>query len=166
VAVRFGYLEPLGGDVAGAACNSPPSLEKSPSSDDKSAASCNKCRRASAITGSPVAIRRAAPTGIRIARRPCTAGNSPSLFGKENAPVAATLSLAVPGRVLSTDAAVNIQLARDGYGLTVVYEDQVRDEVARGDLVAVLARLIDADGTGRRGAPGNEESMEAAAATR
>lgn len=46
--------------------------------------------------------------------------------------------VAVPGRVLSTDAAVNIRLARDGFGLTIVYEDMVRDEVARGDLVPVL----------------------------
>jgi DNA-binding transcriptional LysR family regulator len=46
--------------------------------------------------------------------------------------------VAAPGRVLSTDPAVNIRLARDGFGLTIVYEDQVRDEVARGELVPVL----------------------------
>lgn len=43
-----------------------------------------------------------------------------------------------PGRVLSTDSGVNIRLARDGLGLTIVYEDQVRDELARGELVPVL----------------------------
>jgi DNA-binding transcriptional LysR family regulator len=48
------------------------------------------------------------------------------------------VTIAAPGRVLSTDSAVNIRLARDGLGLTIVYEDQVRDEVARGDLVPVL----------------------------
>lgn len=48
------------------------------------------------------------------------------------------LTIAAPGRVLSTDSAVNIRLARDGMGLAIVYEDQVRDEVARGDLVPVL----------------------------
>lgn len=48
------------------------------------------------------------------------------------------LVVAGPGRVLSTDPAVNIRLARDGFGLTIVYEDQVRDEIARGDLVPVL----------------------------
>jgi DNA-binding transcriptional LysR family regulator len=47
-------------------------------------------------------------------------------------------SVAVPARVLSTDAAVNLRLVRAGMGLTVVYEDQVRDEVARGELVPVL----------------------------
>ena len=47
--------------------------------------------------------------------------------------------VAAPGRVLSTDSTVNIRLARDGLGLTIVYEDQVRDEVARGELVPVLA---------------------------
>jgi hypothetical protein len=40
--------------------------------------------------------------------------------------------------VLSTDSAVNIRLARDGLGLTIVYEDQVRDEIARGELAPVL----------------------------
>jgi DNA-binding transcriptional LysR family regulator len=48
------------------------------------------------------------------------------------------ISVAAPGRVLSTDSAVNIRLARDGLGLTIVYEDQVRDAVARGELVPVL----------------------------
>jgi DNA-binding transcriptional LysR family regulator len=47
--------------------------------------------------------------------------------------------VAAPGRVLSTDSAVNIRLARDGLGLTIVYEDQVRDEIARGELVPVLS---------------------------
>ena len=49
--------------------------------------------------------------------------------------------VAAPGRVLSTDPAINIRLARDGYGLTIVYEDMVRDEVARGELVPVLAEF-------------------------
>jgi DNA-binding transcriptional LysR family regulator len=48
------------------------------------------------------------------------------------------LAVAAPGRVLSTDPTVNIRLARDGFGLTIVYEDQVRDEVARGELLPVL----------------------------
>ncbi len=48
------------------------------------------------------------------------------------------VAVAAPGRVLSTDSAVNIRLARDGLGLTIVYEDQVRDAVARGELVPVL----------------------------
>jgi DNA-binding transcriptional LysR family regulator len=48
------------------------------------------------------------------------------------------LVVAAPGRVLSADIAVNIRLALDGFGLTIVYEDQVRDEVARGELVPVL----------------------------
>lgn len=51
--------------------------------------------------------------------------------------------VAVPARVLSTDSAVNIRLARDGLGLTIVYEDQVRDEIARGELVPVLAEFCE-----------------------
>jgi DNA-binding transcriptional LysR family regulator len=53
------------------------------------------------------------------------------------------LAVAAPGRVLSTDSAVNIRLARDGFGLTIVYEDQVRDEVARGELVPVLREFCE-----------------------
>jgi DNA-binding transcriptional LysR family regulator len=48
------------------------------------------------------------------------------------------IAVAVPGRVTSTDSAINIRLARDGFGLTIVYEDQVRDEVTRGELIPVL----------------------------
>ncbi|HEV7990981.1 MAG TPA: LysR family transcriptional regulator [Gemmatimonadaceae bacterium] len=53
------------------------------------------------------------------------------------------LVIAAPGRVLSTDSAVNIRLARDGLGLTIVYEDQVRDEIARGELVPVLEKFCE-----------------------
>ena len=48
--------------------------------------------------------------------------------------------VAVPGRVLSTDSRVNLGLARAGLGLTIVYEDMVRDDVARGTLVPVLEK--------------------------
>lgn len=48
------------------------------------------------------------------------------------------LTVAAAGRVISTDSAVNIRLAREGFGLTIVYEDEVRDEIARGGLVSVL----------------------------
>jgi DNA-binding transcriptional LysR family regulator len=51
--------------------------------------------------------------------------------------------VAAPGRVLSTDSTVNIRLARDGLGLTIVYEDQVRGEVARGELVPVLQEFCE-----------------------
>jgi DNA-binding transcriptional LysR family regulator len=51
--------------------------------------------------------------------------------------------VAVPARVLSTDSAVNIRLARAGLGLAIVYEDQVRDEVARGELVPVLGEFCE-----------------------
>jgi DNA-binding transcriptional LysR family regulator len=57
--------------------------------------------------------------------------NSPPNGGRE-------IAVAVPARVLSTDSAVNIELARAGLGVTIVYEHQVRDEVARGELVPVL----------------------------
>ena len=53
------------------------------------------------------------------------------------------IAVAGPGRVLSTDPAVNIRLARDGFGLTIVYEDQVRDEVGRGELVPVLEEFCE-----------------------
>lgn len=48
-------------------------------------------------------------------------------------------SVAVPARVLTTDPAMNIRLARAGVGVTLVREDRVRDAVARGELVEVLA---------------------------
>jgi DNA-binding transcriptional LysR family regulator len=51
--------------------------------------------------------------------------------------------VAVRARVLSTDSAVNIRLARAGLGLTIVYEDQVRDEIARGELVPVLEKFCE-----------------------
>ena len=53
------------------------------------------------------------------------------------------LAIAAPGRVLSTDSAVNIGLARGGLGLTIVYEDQVRDEIARGELLPVLEKFCE-----------------------
>lgn len=53
------------------------------------------------------------------------------------------ITVAVPARVLSTDTAINIRLARAGLGLAIAYEDQVRDEVARGELVPVLAAFCE-----------------------
>lgn len=47
-------------------------------------------------------------------------------------------SVAVPARMLTTDPAMNVRLARAGAGVTMVREDRVRDELARGTLVAVL----------------------------
>jgi len=47
-------------------------------------------------------------------------------------------SVAVPARVLTTDPAMNIRLARAGAGVTMVREDRVRHELATGALVAVL----------------------------
>ena len=47
-------------------------------------------------------------------------------------------SVAVRSRVLTTDPALLIALAREGTGLAMLYEGQVRDDVARGDLVPVL----------------------------
>lgn len=48
------------------------------------------------------------------------------------------ITVAVPARVLSTDSTIRIHLARLGLGLTIVYEDEVREDVARGELVPVL----------------------------
>jgi len=47
-------------------------------------------------------------------------------------------SVALRGRVLTTEAAVLARLARAGVGLAMLYEDQVQEDVARGELVAVL----------------------------
>jgi DNA-binding transcriptional LysR family regulator len=53
------------------------------------------------------------------------------------------LVVAAPGRVLCTDSAVKLRLARDGFGLTIAYEDEVRDLVARGELVPVLKEFCE-----------------------
>ena len=50
------------------------------------------------------------------------------------------LSVAVPTRTLTTDPGLLVRLARAGVGLTMVYEGHVRDELARGELVAVLEK--------------------------
>jgi DNA-binding transcriptional LysR family regulator len=47
-------------------------------------------------------------------------------------------SVAIPMRVLTTDPALLVRLARAGVGLTMVYEGQVRDDLAGGELVPVL----------------------------
>ena len=51
--------------------------------------------------------------------------------------------VAVRARVLSTDSAVNIRLAREGLGLAIVYEHQVREEIGRGELVPVLEKFCE-----------------------
>jgi DNA-binding transcriptional LysR family regulator len=48
-------------------------------------------------------------------------------------------SVAVNSRVLSNDTAFNLRLAREGAGMAVTYVDMVRDDIARGELVRVLA---------------------------
>ena len=47
-------------------------------------------------------------------------------------------SVVVRARVLTTDPALLLRLARAGAGLTMLYEGQARDDVSRGDLVPVL----------------------------
>jgi DNA-binding transcriptional LysR family regulator len=47
-------------------------------------------------------------------------------------------SVAVEARVLTTDPALNIRLARAGVGLTLATEDRVQEDLARGDLVVAL----------------------------
>jgi DNA-binding transcriptional LysR family regulator len=47
-------------------------------------------------------------------------------------------SVAVRTRVLTTDPALLVRLARAGAGLTMLYAGQARDDVARGELVPVL----------------------------
>jgi DNA-binding transcriptional LysR family regulator len=47
-------------------------------------------------------------------------------------------TVAVRARVLTTDPALLVSLARAGAGLAMLYEGQARDDIARGDLVPVL----------------------------
>jgi DNA-binding transcriptional LysR family regulator len=47
-------------------------------------------------------------------------------------------AVSVRARVLTTDAALMLGLARAGAGVAMLWEGQVRDDVARGDLVPVL----------------------------
>lgn len=47
-------------------------------------------------------------------------------------------SVAVPSRVLTNQAALLLRLARAGRGLTMLYERELRDDIARGDLEVVL----------------------------
>lgn len=47
-------------------------------------------------------------------------------------------AVAVRARVLTTDPALLVALARAGAGLAMLFEGQVRDDVARGDLVPML----------------------------
>jgi DNA-binding transcriptional LysR family regulator len=47
-------------------------------------------------------------------------------------------SVAAPTRVLTTDGALLIRLALAGVGLSMVFEERVREHIARGELVAVL----------------------------
>jgi len=51
-------------------------------------------------------------------------------------------SVAVDMRILSNDAPLNIRLACAGFGVTVVYAGQVRDHIARGELVSVLEEFL------------------------
>jgi DNA-binding transcriptional LysR family regulator len=51
-------------------------------------------------------------------------------------------SVAVETRVLCNDGAVNLRLARAGLGLAMVYEEQVTEDVARGELVSVLEEFL------------------------
>jgi DNA-binding transcriptional LysR family regulator len=50
-------------------------------------------------------------------------------------------SVAVPMRALTTDPALIVRLARAGAGLAMVYDGQVRDDIARGTLVPVLEKF-------------------------
>ncbi|HYE57301.1 MAG TPA: hypothetical protein VD948_02300 [Rhodothermales bacterium] len=44
----------------------------------------------------------------------------------------------VPARFVSNDTPLNLRLASAGVRLIIVYENQVRDDLARGELVRVL----------------------------
>jgi DNA-binding transcriptional LysR family regulator len=50
-------------------------------------------------------------------------------------------SVAVPARVMSTNTAINRRLAKAGLGVTMAFEDNVRDELERGELARVLEKF-------------------------
>src|ERR671912_810370 len=50
-------------------------------------------------------------------------------------------SVAAPTRVLTTDGALLVRLARAGVGLAMVFEGRVRELIARGELVPVLEQF-------------------------
>lgn len=50
-------------------------------------------------------------------------------------------SVAVPARVLSTDAALNRRFVIAGLGVTLAYEGHVRDALAAGQLVSILEKF-------------------------
>ncbi|MFL5582226.1 MAG: hypothetical protein ACJ8AO_17805 [Gemmatimonadaceae bacterium] len=50
-------------------------------------------------------------------------------------------AVSVPTRVLTTDPVLLVRLARAGVGLPILNEDQVREEVAKGEQVRVLERF-------------------------
>jgi DNA-binding transcriptional LysR family regulator len=52
-------------------------------------------------------------------------------------------SVTVPARVLSTDATLNRRLAIAGVGITMSYEEHVRDAIERGHLVRVLQKYCE-----------------------
>lgn len=52
-------------------------------------------------------------------------------------------SVTVPARVLSTDANLNRRLAVRGVGVTMAFEEHVREYVARGELVRVLQKFCE-----------------------
>lgn len=53
------------------------------------------------------------------------------------------IAVAVPARLLSTDAALNRRLAIAGLGLTLSYEGHVRESLERGELVRVLEKFCE-----------------------
>ena len=50
-------------------------------------------------------------------------------------------AVAVPARVLSTDASLNRRLAIGGLGITLAFEGHVRDAIERGQLVSILEQF-------------------------
>ena len=95
------------------------------------------------VVGAPAYFaRRAAPTHPRdLAEHECinhhpTATSKP--YRWEFTEDGRDFSVAVPARVLTTDSLLNLRLARAGVGLSLATEDRVRDDLARGTLVAVL----------------------------
>jgi DNA-binding transcriptional LysR family regulator len=96
-----------------------------------------------ALVGAPSYFaRRGVPAHPReLAQHDClnwhpTAGSPP--YRWEFTENGRDFTVAVPARVLSTDAALNRRLAIAGLGVTLSFESHVRDALERGQLVSVL----------------------------
>lgn len=80
-----------------------------------------------------------------LATLPCVLGLGPGDVPQRSWPLRAGGAVTVDGRLATNDLVIRRAAALDGAGVTLLPERLVRDELARGDLVAVLPDLVGAD---------------------